>query len=129
MPCLIFSCICLCGDTDYTCGWLQLEAKVDEAQKETASALRRESEVTEDLESTKLELSAATARAVAAESAVQEAQTQQEASIDAEQRVRAELQERLDEIEEGTSEMEKLLEENEVCMLQQLKSSRNSLEA
>ena len=106
-----------------------MEAKVDEAQKETASALRRESEVTEDLESTKLELSAATARAVAAESAVQEAQTQQEASIDAEQRVRAELQERLDEIEEGTSEMEKLLEENEVCMLQQLKSSRNSLEA
>jgi hypothetical protein len=36
------------------------------------------------------------------------------ASLDAERQAKAELQLRLDEIEEGTAEMEKLLEENEV---------------
>ena len=97
----------------------QLEAKLDEAQQETASAMQVQSETSENLESTKLELAAATARVATTESAAEEAKTQREASIDAERKAKAELQERLDEIEEGTSEMEKLIEENEVCTIHQ----------
>ena len=100
----------------------QLEAKLDEAQQETASAMQVQSETSENLESTKLELAAATARVATAESAAEEAKTQREASIDAERKAKAELQERLDEIEEGTSEMEKLIEENEVCTIYQFVS-------
>lgn len=101
----------------------QLEAKLEEAHQETASALQVQSEISENLESTKLELAAATARVVTAESAAEEAKTQREASIDAERKAKEELQERLDEIEEGTREMEKLIEENEVCTIQQFLSS------
>jgi chromosome segregation ATPase len=100
----------------------QLEAKLDEAQQETASAMQVQSEISENLESTKLELAAATARVTTAESAAEEAKTQREASIDAERKAKAELQERLDEIEEGTSEMEKLIEDNEVCIIYQFVS-------
>ena len=101
----------------------QLEAKLEDAHQETASALQVQSEISENLESTKLELAAATARVVTAESAAEEAKTQREASIDAERKAKEELQERLDEIEEGTREMEKLIEENEVCTIQQFLSS------
>ena len=76
--------------------------------------MQAQSEIGENLESTKLELSAALARAVTAEGEAEKARTEREASIDAEQNAKAELKERLDEIEEGTREMEKLIEENEV---------------
>ena len=107
------------GVADCSCGCVQLEAKLDEAQRETASALQVQSQISEDLASTKRELSAATARAVTAEGAAEEAKAQREASIEAERKAKAELQERLDEIEEGTSEMEKLIEENEVRSMHQ----------
>ena len=70
--------------------------------------------LSEDLDATKSQLAAVTARAVAAEEAAEAAEVEKAASLDAERQAKAELQLRLDEIEEGTAEMEKLLEENEV---------------
>lgn len=108
-----------CGLSLITIVLRQLEAKLDEAQQETASALQRHSQVSEDLESTKLELSAATMRSAEAESAAEEADAQREASIEAERKAKAELQQSLAEIEQGTSEMEKLKQQNEVRTIYQ----------